>query len=244
MTAAMILCAGFGTRLGDLSKELPKPMLPMGGRPILEYTIRHLASLGIADIVINLHYLPDIITNHFGTGANWNVHIDYSYEDAPLGTAGAVKKVEPLLRKFPQFLVLYGDIVCNQDYRDLLNYHGSNHDALGTIILHERNTSNSVVEMNGSGRITRFIERPKTEVPDKRQNWVNSGLYCFSNSILNRIPAGRHCDFPRDIFPDMVNEGSLYGFPLRGYRCAIDSPERYEMIIEDFKRARIFQEFL
>jgi len=239
MTAAMILCAGYGKRLGDLSRDLPKPMLPLGGRPILEHTISHLAGLGINNIVINLHFLPDVIAGYFGDGNIWGVHINYSYEDSPVGTAGAVKKAEALLRNYEPFLVLYGDIVCNQDYRDLLNFHTSNKNALGTIILHERSQSNSIVEIDGNNRITRFIERPETDVPDRKQNWVNSGLYCFSNTIIDRIPGGELVDFPRHIFPGLVDEGRLYGFPLQGYRCAIDSPERYRMVIEDYNEAKI-----
>jgi NDP-sugar pyrophosphorylase family protein len=244
MTAAMILCAGYGKRLGDLSRDLPKPMIPVKGRPILEYSIRHLAKLGINNIIINLHYLPDIIKNYFREGTAWNVHIDYSYEEEPLGTAGAVKKAEAYLRKYHQFLVLYGDIVCNQDYRDLLKFHQLNSDAIGTIVLHERNKSNSIVEMDGNNKITRFIERPQSEVSDKKQNWVNSGLYCFSNSILDRIPAGKYCDFPQHVFNDLIHNGHLYGFPLNGYRCAIDSPERYKIMIEDFNNGRVFQDVL
>jgi NDP-sugar pyrophosphorylase family protein len=235
----MILCAGYGKRLGDLSKDLPKPMLPLGGKPILEHTISHLAGLGVNNIVINLHYLPDVITDYFRDGTKCGVHIHYSYEDTPVGTAGAVKKAEALLRKYDNFLVLYGDIVCNQDYRNLLSFHASNKNAMGTIILHERNKSNSIVEMDVNNRITRFIERPETDVPDKKQNWVNSGLYCFSNSIIDRIPAGKLIDFPRHIFPGLVDEGLLYGFPLQGYRCAIDSQERYQMAIDDYNEARI-----
>jgi len=234
LSAAMILCAGFGTRMQDFTKDLPKPMLPIGPKPLLEYTIAHLAKSGITNIVINLHYLPEKITSHFGDGRKFGVDITYSHEDKPLGTAGAVKKAEAFLNKYEDFLVLYGDIVCTQDYRALYDFHKSRPRAAASIILHERAKSNSVVEMDDNNKIVRFIERPEKEVADKKQNWVNSGLYCFNKKILDYIPPNEFCDFPKNIFSRLVLEGSLYGFPLKGYRCAIDSPERYEKVCGDF----------
>lgn len=232
--AAMILCAGFGTRMQDFTKDLPKPMLPIAGKPILEYTVSHLRRLGVTDIVINLHYLPEKITGYFGDGGKWGVNISYSPEEKPLGTAGAVKKAGAVLGRFEDFLVLYGDIVCTQDYNRLYESHKARSHAAATIVLHERSKSNSVVEMDGDKKIVRFIERPEREVADKKQNWVNSGLYCFNRSVLGCIPENEFCDFPRDIFSGMVDRGTLYGYPLEGYRCAIDSPDRYEKARQDF----------
>ncbi|HOT74244.1 MAG TPA: nucleotidyltransferase family protein [Candidatus Wallbacteria bacterium] len=233
LSAAMILCAGFGTRMHDFTKDLPKPMLQIGPKPLLEYTITHLAKSGITNIVINLHYLPEKITAHFGDGRRFGVNISYSPEEKPLGTAGAVKKAEAFLNKYDDFLVLYGDIVCTQDYAALHAFHKSRPDAAASIILHERAKSNSVVEIDDKNKIVRFIERPEKEVADKKQNWVNSGLYCFNKKILDYIPPEEFCDFPKNIFSRLVSEGSLYGFPLNGYRCAIDSPDRYEKACGD-----------
>lgn len=233
MNTAMILCAGFGTRMKDLTKDMPKPMLSINNKPLLEHTLRHLASLGITNIVINLHYKTEQITSYFQTGEKWGVRIHYSFEEAPLGTAGAVKKVEHILEKTDAFLVLYGDIFCTQDYADVYAFHRTKHAAVGTIVLHERNTSNSVVEMDDTCKIIRFIERPEKEVLDKKQKWVNSGLYCFNKKILAYIPKDTFCDFPKDIFGTLVNEKTLYGYPLKGYRCAVDSKERYEQLQHD-----------
>lgn len=235
MTCAMILCAGFGTRLNELTKNSPKPMLKIGDKPILEHTILNLKRAGITVFVINLHYLADHITSHFGDGSSLGVKIHYSYENEPLGTAGAVKKVESLLSVHDNFLVIYGDIVTNQDFSQLLQFHSSEKKALGSIILHERAKSNSIVEIDENNKITNFIERPNEEqLMQKKQNWVNSGLYCFSKEILSRIPEGKS-DFPKEIFPELVGEGLLYGFPLQGYRVAIDTPERYYMVQSDYE---------
>ncbi len=240
MNAAMILCAGFGTRLHEYTKNIPKPMLPLSGKPLLEYTIEHLSRLGITKIVINLHYLPEKITSYFQDGSKWNVEIKYSYEKKPVGTAGAVKKAGGILKIFGDFIVLYGDVICNQNYIDLLEFHKSKPNAVASIILHQRTRSNSVVEMNSNNLIVRFIERPKSEVKDKKQNWVNSGLYCFNRKILDYIPKKVISDFPGDIFPTLVAERTLYGYPVKGYRCAVDSPERYKILQNDFKKKKIF----
>ncbi len=239
MKTAMILCAGYGKRLGELTKDTPKPMLPVNGKPMLEYTIGHLAKLGIDHLIINLHYLPDKITSYFGNGKKWGVSIDYSFEEEPMGTAGALKKVAPMITD--DTLVLYGDVICNEDYNSLIDFHKSRRNAVASIILHERRSSNSVVEMNGDRLITRFIERPEKEVKDKKQDWVNSGLYCFSKKILEFIPEKVYCDFPKDVFPSLVEKKLIYGYPLKGYRKAVDSAERYKEIQEDLGRMSIFK---
>lgn len=233
MNFAMVLCAGFGTRMQEYTATCPKPMLQVCGRPILEHTIRHLKSLGITDVVINLHYLHDQIISYFTDGGKWGVNIHYSYEETPLGTAGALKKAEPFFKEAKNIIVLYGDVVCNENYVKLIEL-CIEKNAQAVIVLHERVQSNSVVEMDKDQKITRFLERPTYEVKDKKQNWINSGLYCFSRSIFSKIPDDCPADFPRDIFPGLVQSGLLYGYPLKAYRCAIDAPERYKKVQSDF----------
>lgn len=239
MTQAMILCAGFGTRLSELTKDIPKPMLKVGVKPILEHTINQLKKFGITKIVINLHYLPDQITSYFGNGENFGVEITYSYEDKPLGTSGAIKKVEKTLEKSKEFLVIYGDILTDLNYSDFINFHKSKEKALASIIVHERSKSNSIVEINDNNRVIKFIERPSEEqLQLKTQNWVNSGIYCFNKKVLELIPEG-FSDFPKDIFPKIMQLKALYASPLSGYRCAVDSVERYSMLKLDYENSKI-----
>ncbi len=240
MKTAFILCAGFGSRLKELTRDCPKPMLLLDDKPLLEYTIRHLARQGIRHLIINLHYMADHISGYFGDGSQWGVRIQYSHENEALGTAGGVKKAEALLRPHEPFLILYGDIVTDQDYHLLFDFHRARPDALMSIILHERAASNSVVEIDERGKVTRFIERPKTPIIDKKQNWVNSGLYCCRAAVLDLIPDSQFSDFPRDVFPGLVERGALYGLPLSGYRCAIDSPQRLEKARQDLAMGQIF----
>jgi NDP-sugar pyrophosphorylase family protein len=224
---AMILCAGFGTRLGNLTKETPKPMLPINGHPLLEYLIAHLRANQITEIMVNLHFMPEIITNYFGDGSKFGVHLTYSFEPELLGTAGGIKKAGYFFKDQGPFLVQYGDILTDQNFLDLYNYH-MQPQALATLLLHQRVKSNSVISLDENNKIIGFLERPSDE---ERKGvvspWVNSGVAILDPEILAHIPAEKPCDLPRDIYSNLFQTTCLFGFPLTGYRCAIDSPQRY-----------------
>jgi NDP-sugar pyrophosphorylase family protein len=222
---AMVLCAGFGTRLGALTQETPKPMLTLGGRPILDYVLRHLVRHGFDDIVVNLHFRPDVIRAYCGDGSRFGVRVRYSFEEEPLGTAGAVRKVADHFRDGP-FLVQYGDVLTTEDFGALLSAHAK-HGALATILTHQRAKSNSVVVVGENGQVERFLERPSEE--ERRgvlSDRVFSGVLVGTPELLEMIPACGPSDFPRDVFPAVVSTSRLFAVPLTGYRCAIDSPER------------------
>jgi mannose-1-phosphate guanylyltransferase len=244
---ALLLCAGFGTRLFELTKSTPKPMLLVNGRPLLEYTILHLRRFAVKDLVINLHFFPNKITKFFEDGRRLGVNISYSYEDKPLGTAGALVKAKNKFLNEDSFFVVYGDVITNLDFLRFYSAHKKN-CGCATIILHKRRNSNSIVDMNSKYRITNFVERPteaKKEAYDNdndNDKWVNSGVYCFDNSIFKYLPDDQFCDFPRDVFTKLVNKKELYGHPLSGYRIAVDSPKRYYSLIEDFKKYNLFDD--
>jgi len=222
----MVLCAGYGTRLGELTREIPKPMLPFNDQPMLTYLLAHLKQHGFDQIVINLHFKPELIQNHFGDGSGLAMQLTYSHEPTLLGTAGGVKNVETFFRDEPAFLVQYGDIITDQDFSAMLQSHRER-NALATLLLHQRQKSNSVVVLDDEHRITSFLERP-TEAARQGQTspWVNSGVCICSPEILDHIPANTTCDLPRDVFAKLTSTRRLFGFPLSGYRCAVDSPER------------------
>jgi NDP-sugar pyrophosphorylase family protein len=225
---AMVLCAGYGMRLGDLTHEVPKPMLLLEGRPLLEHIIANLSRQGFREIGVNLHFLPGCITSYFGDGSRWNVQIRYSHEPQLLGTAGALAKMADFLAQENCFLVHYGDVLTNQDFSPMIELHRSR-KAKVTLLVHERKGSNSVVDMDAEGRVVGFLERPSDEARRRSDSsWVNSGVSYCSSEVLQVIPTGFPSDIPRDILPKLVSEGRVYGFPLSGYRCAIDSPERLE----------------
>jgi mannose-1-phosphate guanylyltransferase/phosphomannomutase len=223
---AMVLCAGLGTRMGELTRAVPKPLLPVAGHPLLAYVLGHLQRQGITQLILNLHFRPDLIRDHFGDGARWGLELAYSEEPVLLGTAGGVKQVEASFREEPEFLVHYGDILTDQDFVVLQRFHRDRR-ALATLLVHPRPRSNSVVKLDGDGRIVGFLERPaEAEREGIESPWVNSGVYVLSPEILEQVPPHTPCDWPRDIFTKLVHSGRLFGLPLTGYRCAVDSPAR------------------
>jgi NDP-sugar pyrophosphorylase family protein len=223
---AMVLCAGYGTRLGDLTREIPKPMLPLGDRPMLEYILCHLKRQRFDEVAINLHFMPETIRNHFADGARWGLRLTYSYESQLLGTAGGAKNMQAFFQGQGPFLLQYGDVVTNQDFAAMLRFH---HDrkALATLLVHQRAKSNSALSIDASGCIERFLERPSDAQRDTVAGArVFSGITIFQPELLDLVPPNTVCDFPRDVFIPLAATRRLFAFPLTGQRVAVDSPER------------------
>jgi mannose-1-phosphate guanylyltransferase/phosphomannomutase len=193
---------------------------------MLAYLLAHLKRHGFDQIAINLHFKPELIKNHFGDGSRLGVKLTYSHETNLLGTAGGVKNVETFFRGEPAFLVQYGDIITDQDFTAMLKFHRER-SALATLLVHQRKKSNSVVTLDDEHRLVGFLERPTDDARQGQTSpWVNSGVCICTPEILDHISANTTCDLPRDVFPKLAGTGRLFGFPLSGYRCAVDSPER------------------
>jgi mannose-1-phosphate guanylyltransferase/phosphomannomutase len=241
---ALLLCAGYGKRLGNLTRDTPKSLLPVAGQPLLFYALRYLVHFGFDEVAINLHYRAEQIVAAVGDGAGFGVDVHYAYEDSLLGTAGAVKNLEDFFAGCGDFLVVYGDLLIDQDLSAMLAFHRETQGTV-TLLLHQRVGSNSLVRMGPDRRITGFVERPtEAQRSECSYPWVNSGVHLCQDGILEHIPKGVSVDFPKDIFAKPCDAISLYGFPLTGYRCAIDSPERYreaEVALRE-GRCRIFKD--
>lgn len=236
---ALVLCAGFGTRLGGLTRHTPKPLLPVAGRPLLEHIVRNLARHGFTEIAVNLHFQPEAIRECLGDGSRLGVQVVYSYEPELLGTAGGTKKLAAFLGRGGPFLVHYGDVLTNQDLTALHAFH-LQRKALCTALVHRRAKSNSAVSLDAEGRVRQFLERPTDQQRDAVASpWVFSGIALCNPELPDLIPAATPCDFPRDVFTTLVDTGKFYGFPLSGARCAVDSPQRLEeaqTLVRDWER--------
>ena len=210
---ALLLAAGEGRRLRPLTGKLPKPMIPIAGKAILEHNINLLARYGINQIAINLHYYPEVVMDYFGDGSGFGVSITYSYEPELLGTAGAVKKLENFFED--TFLVIYADNLIECDLSRLLLFHNE-HQGIGTIALHYRdNVSQSgMVALDPCERIIHFIEKPQAS--QVISHWVNSGILVFEKGVLKYIPSRVPSDFGREIIPILLKQKEkLYGYRLR-----------------------------
>lgn len=226
---ALVLCAGLGTRLGELTRDTPKPMLPIEGVPLLVRTLRHLAAQGFRDVAVNLHHRGERVREALGDGAAAGVRITWSEEPTLLGTAGTTRALAPFLfSDDDSALVLYGDLLLDLVFAPMIAQHRATR-AAATLLLHQRAGSNSLVRMAADGRITAFIERPSdAERARAPFPWVNSGAQVLRRTVMDRIAADAPSDLARDVYPRAAAEGApLFGFPLTGYRCAIDSPARY-----------------
>ena len=157
---AVILAGGKGTRLHPLTSGIPKPMVPLFGKPVMEHMIALLGRHGYADIGMTVSHLAMDVMKHFGGGSRWGVHLQYSIEDTPLGTAGGVKQIRSSLRD--TFLVVCGDAVTDIDLRAAYEYH-KRKKAKATIILHEVADPSpfGVVQTGSDGRILSFVEKPQ-----------------------------------------------------------------------------------
>jgi mannose-1-phosphate guanylyltransferase len=225
----MLLAAGRSTRLASVAGDLPKPMLPIGGRPLMEHTVRQLASAGIIDIMVNLHHRGETIERHFGDGARFGVRLQYSREPELLGTAGGIRKCHDFFEGEP-FMVIYGDNLTTCHF-DRLAAHHQQCGGIGTIALYWRDdvSPHSAVEIQPDTRITGFIEKPRRE--EAPSHWISAGVIVFEARVLNRIPATVPCDLGFDVFPRLLAEGErLYGYYMAGNEGLwwIDTPGHYE----------------
>ncbi len=221
----MILAAGRGTRLRPLTDATPKAMVPFADKPLLEHTVRLLAQHGFDDLIINLHHLPQVITDHFGDGRAWGVSITYSLEDELLGTAGAVRKVADCFDG--PFLVYYGDNLTNFDLDDLWQTHRRKGEiaSIGLLWMDDP-TTRGIIGINQHHRIERFIEKPQADQVFDNY-WVNAGIYALQPEIFDYIPTHFPCDFS-EIFADLLAANRpLRGHPMRGQLLSTDTPERY-----------------
>ena len=217
---ALLLAAGKGSRLGALTRQIPKPMLPVRGKPVLEHHVNRLAAAGVREIWINLHHSPDVIRQHFGDGTKFGVSIRYSEEPELLGTSGALRKLASEFRGGP-FFVVYGDNFMELDYADL----ASRHRGLLSMVLHHRDhvSQSGVVRLDADQRILAFQEKPAAG--SELSHWVNAGVYCCEPPILDYLPAG-FSDFGAQILPALLAQGcDLYGVISPVPVMPIDTPE-------------------
>lgn len=219
---ALLLAAGRGSRLGDATARLPKPMLRVRGKPVIERHVEQLARAGVEEIWINLHYRGEVIRAHFGDGGRWGVRIRYSEEPELLGTAGALKNLE---REFSDgdFFVVYGDNVGCCDYRALAAAHAPGTVLTVALYHNEEVASSGIAELAEDRRILRFVEKPAPG--EQFSHWVNAGFYAASPAVLPLLPPGAS-DFGRDVIPALVASGRVVrGFVLQEGVEGIDTPE-------------------
>jgi dTDP-glucose pyrophosphorylase len=218
---AVIMAGGLGVRLRPLTEELPKPMLPVGDRPLMEIMVQQLRTAGIRHVNVTVHHKPEKITEHFGDGREFGVNITYLTEDRPLGTAGALGMMEP-----PQetVLVINGDILTQVDFRAMLAYHHEHHaDLTVAVQQHDLQVPYGIIECEGTF-VRRLSEKPTLKF------LVNAGIYLLEPTVYRFIPNGERYDMT-DLIQRLLNEGcQVVAFPIREYWMDIGQHADYQQV--------------
>lgn len=233
----VLMAGGFGTRLRPLTANLPKPMVPMGGKPIMEHIVELLHRHGFDDLLVLLYFLPESITGHFGDGSRWGVRIRYVTPPVDLGTAGAVKFAaegvdEPVL-------VISGDVLTDFDLAAACAHHrASGAEATMVLTRVENPLAYGIVITDASGRITRFLEKPTWG--EVFSDTINTGIYVLEPSTLAAVPPGREYDFGRQLFPALLREGrGLAGYVAEGYWRDVGDLLEYRLAHLDLLQGRV-----
>ena len=204
----MVMAAGKGTRLRPVTDLLPKPMAPVANRPVLYHILRLLKRHGFGEVVLNLHHMPEVITEYLGDGSAVGLDVRYSYEPELLGTAGGVKKNEDFLG-VDTFLVMSGDALTDIDLTGLVAAHRRN-GSIATLAVKEVADPSlyGVVVTDDDDRVVGFQEKPSRE--EARSHLCNCGIYVFEPEILSLIPAGEFDDFGSRLFPDLLKQHVVF----------------------------------
>ena len=226
----VILCGGLGIGMSPLTKSIPKAMMPIGYKPIIEHIILRLKRQGLYSFILAVGHLGEHLVKYFGNGEQLGVRIDYAFERVPLGTAGAIRNVEAKLNG--RFLVVYGDILFDRlNISDLLRFHEGKR-ATATMVLAKVDDASrfGLVSIDEEGRVIAFREKPRQAVP----GLVNAGIYVFEPEIFDYIPGSGRCSLEEDVIPLLADKGRLYAYIYKGYWTDIGVLEDYERAVKDF----------
>ena len=228
----VIIAGGQGTRIASVNSEIPKAMIPIAGKPVLEYEVELAKRYGFTEFLFIIGYLGDQIENYFGDGSPWGVHIDYFKEEKPLGTAGALGLLKEQLTD--DFFVFYGDTVTDFDMQAMLAFHKSK-QADATLFVHPNDHpyDSDIVEMDSEGRVKGFCHKPHPE-GFVSHNVVNAALFIFSPKVLEQIEPGVKSHIEKHVLPACIDAGmQLYGYVSYEYIKDMGTPDRYYSVCDD-----------
>ena len=230
---AMVMAAGMGSRLEPITLSIPKPLIPIMNKPLMDIILTQLKDLGVKDVIANTYYLADqIISRHEKNklGINFN----YIKEETLSGTAGGVKKCQYFFDEGEDFIVLSGDVLTNADIKRGIEIHKKS-GAIATIgvkeISKELVSSFGVVVTGEDGFVTSFQEKPSVE--KAKSNLINTGIYIFNYKIFDYIPEGTFCDFAKDVFPKLLKEKQINVFNVSGYWNDVGTIQQYKQSMQD-----------
>jgi len=237
---AMVLAAGFGTRLQPLTHVLPKPMFPVLGRPLLSHTFDILESANITDVAVNVHHLPDFIINYFEKQKLHDLNLHFSREEKILGTAGGIKKMEGFLEGGP-FILINSDIITDIKLDKVIDFHKKNNSKLTLVVRQDISPEQyDSIEICKDGRIVHFVGASSMNIPGNTTRVMFTGIQIIEPEIFKRIPEGQFCGTTESIFPQMIkDEVPVYGYLHNGYWKDMGNRENYLQVNSDALDERV-----
>ncbi len=233
---AVILASGQGVKMRPFTYEIPKPLIPVNGRPLLEHGVALLKKHGITNICITISHLGDKIKQHFGDGTSLGVTINYVEEKRPSGTGGALLAARRHLADAP-FIMLYSDVLLDLDLTEFLQAHQNTKAAIGTIALTSVADPSAfgAVKLRGT-RVVEFSEKPP--ISGSVSRLVFAGAAVFETSVFNFFPrkTKSRLSLEQDMFPKLIDQGRLYGYPFEGQWFDVSTPDTYEQVIKQWAR--------
>ena len=234
----VVIAGGQGTRIVSVNSEIPKAMIPIAGKPILEYEVEMAKRYGYTDFLFIIGHMGDQIEHYFEDGRRWNVNIEYYKEEKPLGTAGALGCLKNKLTE--DFFVFYGDTVMDFDMDAMLAYHKEK-QADATLFLHPNDHpyDSDIVELTTDGRVLKFCNKP--HVHDfVSHNMVNAALFIFSPKVLEQIEVGTKSHIEKHVFPACLDKGmNLFGYVSFEYIKDMGTPDRYYSVCDDVTSGKV-----
>lgn len=232
----VIMAGGKGTRIASVNADVPKPMIPIDGKPILEYQINALSAQGYREIILIIGHLGHVIRDYFSDGSNWNVNITYIEETTPLGTAGALFYLKEQITE--DFLLLNGDIIFDVDIQRFLSYHKTQ-GTMATILTHPNNHpyDSGIIVADNEGRATNWLHKEDPRL--WYRNRVNAGLHMLSPRIFSLFPDLQKKDLDRDILKPLIAQRELSVYDSPEYIKDMGTPDRYYSVIEDIHSGKV-----
>lgn len=230
----VIMAGGKGTRISSVAKDIPKPMIKIGDKPVLEREIECLRDQGFTDIIITVSHLGKIIMDHFGDGSKYGVDIEYYFEREPLGNAGALFKIRDKLTE--DFFLLNADSLFNVDFNRFLKFH-KEHGGLVTLFTHPNSHpyDSGLIVTDSSGCVTDWLTK-EDKRPQFYNNRVNAGLHIISPELLEKEFDTEKIDLDRQLLKPLANTGKMFAYQSSEYVKDMGTPERYRSVCEDYKK--------
>ena len=235
---AVIMSGGRGTRISELFPDIPKPLIPICGKPVLEHEIKCLKEQGFKDIILTVSHMADKIIKYFGDGSRFGVHIEYFVEDQPLGNAGALFRMKDKLTE--DFLLLNADSVFNIDFNRFVAFH-KQHNALATLFTHPNDHpyDSGLIIADENKSVKKWLAK-EDERPEFYKNRVNAGLHIISPKLLENDINLPKIDLDRHLLKPLAGTGKMFCYDSPEYVKDMGTPERFEAVTRDFESGKVF----